>query len=60
MYSQLFRSRTVWTIAALFIINGFAGISGMLPVESLPYINGILSIMAIYFKLNPSQQYGKQ
>lgn len=54
---KLLKSRTVWTIIVLFVINGVAGIHDTIPVNLLPFIDGILGILAIYFKLNPSQNY---
>ena len=51
------KSRTVWTIIVLFVINGVEGIKGYIPVDWLPLINGLLSIAAIYFKVKPSQRY---
>ena len=52
-------SRTVWAIVGMFFFSGLAGISGMLPPAWLPFINGLLGVLAIYYKLNPSQTYGK-
>lgn len=51
------KSRTVWTIIALFVINGFQGISSLVPPAALDTINAILGVVAIYFKINPSQNY---
>ena len=51
------RSRTVWTIIALFIIGGFHNITGYIPESLMPYLNSILGLMAIYYKISPSQQY---
>lgn len=50
-------SRTVWMVVALFVINGITGVQDLLPVAWLPYINSFVGILAIYFKVNPSQKY---
>ncbi len=47
---KLFKSRTVWTIIVLFIINGFTGIRSYVPAFWLPLVNGLLGILAIYFR----------
>jgi len=50
------RSRTVWTVIALFIINGVAGIRGYIPSDWLPLIDGILGLLAIYFRVTPQAE----
>lgn len=50
-------SRTTWTIVALFLFNGISAVSGLVPEAWLPTVNGLLSVLAIYFKVNPSQKY---
>lgn len=47
------KSRTVWTIVALFIINGITGVRDHLPGNWLPVVDGILSLAAMYFRINP-------
>jgi len=56
---KILKSRTVWSIVAMFIISGFDGIMGFIPAGYLPVINGALSMLAVYFKINPSQEYKK-
>jgi hypothetical protein len=51
------QSRTVWSVVALFIVSGTNGIMGLIPVDSLIYVQGFLSILVMYFKLNPSKTY---
>jgi len=46
-------SRTVWTLVVLFIINGVAGIHDMIPANVLTYLEPALTILAIYFRVNP-------
>ena len=51
------RSRTVWTIIALFIIGGFHNITGYIPESLMPYLNSILGLLAIFFKINTKKDY---
>jgi hypothetical protein len=51
------KSRTVWTVVAMFVIGGVEAISSTIPASSMVYVQGVLSLVAIYFKLNPSQKY---
>jgi len=51
------KSRTVWTIVVLFLINGVSGIREYIPANWLPAVNGILGILAIYFRVKPRQDY---
>ncbi len=51
-------SRTFWMIVAMFIIGGFQSIQSMIPAGSIVYVQGFLGMLAVYFKLNPSQNYG--
>lgn len=55
--NKALKSRTVWTIMALFLINGFNAISAELSPEVLAVVNPILGLLAIYFKVSPSQKY---
>jgi len=55
--NKAIKSRTVWTIVALFLINGFNAISAELSPEVLAVVNPILGLLAIYFKVSPSQKY---
>jgi len=54
---QIFTSRTVWTLIVLFVVNGVSGIHDSIPVSLLPFVDGILGLLAIYFKITPSQEY---
>jgi hypothetical protein len=49
----LFQSRTFWTFIALFIINGVSGVRDMIPGDYLGVVDGILTILGIYFRANP-------
>jgi hypothetical protein len=47
------KSRTVWTIVVLFIINGVTGIQDSIPANIMDILNPILGLLAIYFRINP-------
>ena len=51
-------SRTTWTIIVLFLYNGVSAIHSVFPASATPLLDGILSIVAIYFHITPSQSYG--
>jgi hypothetical protein len=60
MYQKLLKalsSRTVWTICGLFIFNGLVAIQGSVPEELQVGVNAVLSILAAFYKVNPSQKY---
>lgn len=54
---NILKSRTVWTVVALFIIGGTNAVSSYIPSGLEPIVMGALSLLAVYFKLNPSQKY---
>lgn len=54
---KILYSRTNWTILVMFLIGGITAISESIPVQALPALQGLLGILAIYFKVNPSQTY---
>lgn len=58
--SKIFTSRTNWMILFAFIASGVVGVHGMIPAGLATILDGVLSIAAIYFKMNPSQTYGDQ
>jgi hypothetical protein len=51
-YLKYFKSRTVWVIIILFVINGFEGVRELLPGFWLPVVDGVLSMLAVYFRIN--------
>lgn len=57
---KLATSRTAWTIAVLFLINGINGIHDSIPAGLVTSVDAILSILAAYFHANPSQAYNPQ
>lgn len=55
---QALTSRTVWTIVALIIINGVPAVTHLLPASIVPGVDAVLGLLAMYFKVTPSQPYG--
>ena len=47
------KSRTVWTIIVLFLISGVQGVSSFIPANLLEPIQGLLALLAVYFRVNP-------
>lgn len=53
----ILKSRTTWTIVVLFLVSGVTAIRAFIPTGLQPIIDGVLSLLAIYFHTNPSQNY---
>lgn len=53
----ILKSRTTWTLVVLFVINGLNGIHDMIPAMWLAPIDSLLGVLAIYFHVNPRQNY---
>ena len=53
----ILKSRTFWTIVVMFLYNGVMAIHNLIPVSFAPLVDGLLSIVAVYFHMNPSQNY---
>lgn len=51
------KSRTVWTVVALFVINGVSAVKVFVPVAWLPVVDAVLGVATVYFHVNPSQSY---
>lgn len=56
---KLLKSRTVWTIVIMFLIAGIDGIKDMMNPALFDFLMAGLGVVAVYFKINPSQSYGK-
>ncbi len=54
---KVLRSRQFWTGVAIFVINGVDGIREIIPVEIIPYVNGVLGMLAVYFRISPRQKF---
>jgi len=57
---KLLTSRTNWTVLVMFLIGGVEAIASVIPAGLLPIILGGLGLLATYFKMNPSQEYGSR
>lgn len=55
----LIKSRTFWTVVATFVVVGGNSIVPLLSPAWQGTIMGILSIVTVYFHVNPSQQYSQ-
>jgi len=51
------KSKTVWTIVAMFIIGGTNAVTQFIPSGWEPGVQGALGLLAIWFKVNPGQNY---
>lgn len=56
-FEKAMKSRTVWTILFLFFLNGINSISSEISPDVMAVINPVLGLLAIYFKVSPSQEY---
>jgi len=54
---QALKSRTVWTIIALVLVNGVPSTRDLIPPAYFPYLDTLLGLLAIYFRINPRQQF---
>lgn len=54
---SIIKSRTFWTIVAMFIIGGINAVVPFMPADVQTLVMGGLSILAGYFHFNPSQNY---
>ena len=57
MNYSILKSRTVWTVFAMFLVGGIQAVSALLPTEGQTLVLAVLSIVAGYFHVNPSQDY---
>lgn len=51
MNYNLFKSKTFWTLVVMFLVNGFAAISGQLSPDWVVVINAVLTGVASIFHL---------
>lgn len=54
---KLLQSRTFWSLVVLFVVNGYASISGQVPAGVDVIVNLVLTTLATYFHTNPSTTY---
>lgn len=55
--SMLLKSKTFWTLVAIFCFNGFQAIEPSLDPSVQTIVNAVLMLLASYFHINPSQSY---
>ena len=48
-------SRNVWTLIALYLLNHVGPIHELVPPAATPIVDGILTILGIYFRVKPKQ-----
>lgn len=51
------KSRTVWTVVAMFLVGGVSAVQSFIPVQYTGLVEGVLGLLAMYFHINPSQEY---
>ena len=56
--TNILKSRTIWTLVVLFVINGVGGVRESIPANWLLIIDGVLTILAAYFRINVKQPLG--
>lgn len=60
MIKSLLKSRQFWTIVVIFVVNGFASIKEMIPAGWLIWVDALLGVLAVYFRVYPRQGFGKK
>lgn len=56
---KLLKSRTFWTLIGMFAFNGLEAVQDGVPANWQVGVNAVLTILGAFFKVNPSQSYGK-
>ena len=51
------KSRTTWTIVVMFLVGGVNAVASFIPAGLETPVLGALALLAVYFKVNPSQPY---
>lgn len=46
------KSRTVWTVVAIILVNGLPEVRNLVPSGLLPVIDAVLLILSAYFRVN--------
>lgn len=57
--STVFKSRTTWTVVAMFVIGGVQNVVPFMPASVSDTVQGVLALAAMYFHVNPSQVYNQ-
>lgn len=58
--NKILQSRTNWTIIVMFLIGGITAINQFIPPALLPYIEGGLGLLAMYFRVNTRVDFSKE
>ena len=53
---KLLKSRTVLTFLALFLFHGLQGTQDLIPVAYVPFVDAVLTLLGIYFRVNTVQK----
>lgn len=57
---SIFKSRTFWTVVAMFVVGGGNAVLPVIPASWDAALMFVLSGLATYFHINPSQTYTQQ
>lgn len=52
-FKKVVSSRTVWTVVVMFVVSGIGAVHNFIPTSWFPLVDGVLAILAVYFRLNP-------
>lgn len=59
MNYSILKSRTFWTLVVMFIVGGGNALVPVLPSGLQATAMGLLSALAMYYHVNPSQPYNQ-
>jgi hypothetical protein len=54
---NILKSRTVWAVVLIFVTAGVNAITDFLSPGTLEIVQGVLGILAIYFRVNAVQKF---
>lgn len=53
-----YKSKTVWTFVALFIISGTNGVMNLIPAGDVIYVQGFLTFLGAFFHVDTAKALG--
>ncbi|KKN17883.1 hypothetical protein LCGC14_0961420 [marine sediment metagenome] len=53
----ILKSRQMWTVLLLFVINGVDGIRELISPSFLTLLDSVLGFLVIYFRVKPKQEF---
>ena len=56
-FISIFKSRTVWSVIILFAMNGFDSVKQFITPEWIQFINALLGLAIVYFRVYPKQEF---